>query len=177
MLQIRSSHRLDQVELGLRAAVEKHGGHILAISNVGHLLAEGPAPPEAAAASFTLCFTGHYKPLLDAEIRLAAFLPVRVAVCEKKEGVFLETLSPREFCRLLHRADLDPLAGALEETLRAVMQEAAAPHALFAAEAAAAQRSTEDQVNMRAALPQRIDCHGTKVEELAGTGVHDAQGG
>ena len=30
---------------------------------------------------------------------------------------------------------------------------------------------------MRAALPQRIDCHGTKVEELAGVGVHDSQGG
>jgi len=36
---------------------------------------------------------------------------------------------------------------------------------------------TEDMVNMRAALPQRIDSHGTKVEELAGTGAHDAQGG
>ena len=37
--------------------------------------------------------------------------------------------------------------------------------------------ATEDQVNMRATLPQRIDCHGTKVEELAGTGVLDSPGG
>ena len=37
--------------------------------------------------------------------------------------------------------------------------------------------ATEDFVNMRASLPQRIDCHGTKVEELVGTGVHDAPGG
>ena len=36
---------------------------------------------------------------------------------------------------------------------------------------------TEDQVNMRAALAQRIDSHGTKIEEMAGTGVIDAQGG
>jgi hypothetical protein len=36
---------------------------------------------------------------------------------------------------------------------------------------------TEDLVNMRAALPQRIDCRGTKIEELAGTGAHDAAGG
>ncbi|HUA59839.1 MAG TPA: isocitrate/isopropylmalate dehydrogenase family protein [Verrucomicrobiae bacterium] len=36
---------------------------------------------------------------------------------------------------------------------------------------------TENLVNMRSALPQRIDSHGTKVEELAGTGAVDAQGG
>ena len=38
-------------------------------------------------------------------------------------------------------------------------------------------RSTEDQVNMQATLPQRIDCVGSKVEELAGTGVPDSPGG
>jgi len=37
--------------------------------------------------------------------------------------------------------------------------------------------ATEDQVNMRATLAQRIDCHGSKIEEMAGTGVIDAQGG
>ena len=36
---------------------------------------------------------------------------------------------------------------------------------------------TEDMVNMRAALPQRVDSHGTKIEELAGTGAPDAPGG
>ena len=37
--------------------------------------------------------------------------------------------------------------------------------------------ATEDQVNMRATLPQRLDSHGSKVEEMAGTGEVDAQGG
>lgn len=38
-------------------------------------------------------------------------------------------------------------------------------------------RPTEEQVSMRAAVPQRIDQHGSKIEELAGTGVHDSKGG
>ena len=38
-------------------------------------------------------------------------------------------------------------------------------------------RPTEEQVSMRSAVPQRIDAHGSKIEELAGTGVHDAKGG
>jgi 3-isopropylmalate dehydrogenase len=37
--------------------------------------------------------------------------------------------------------------------------------------------ATEDLVNMRATLPQRVDSHGSKVEEMAGTGVIDSQGG
>lgn len=37
--------------------------------------------------------------------------------------------------------------------------------------------ATEDQVDMRDTVPQRIDPKGTKVEELAGTGEHDSAGG
>lgn len=164
MLQLHSTHRLDQVELCLRKAAERHGGSLLAASGVGDALA------------FTLCFSSLYEPLLHADVRFASFLPCRVAAWAKGGGVMLETVSPREYCRLLHRLDLEPLAEPLEGMLRLVMEEAARrTHAQAGPEEEHA--STEDQVNMRAALPQRLDCHGTKVEELAGTGVHDAQGG
>jgi len=45
------------------------------------------------------------------------------------------------------------------------------------AESLAEHPATEDQINMRMALAQRIDKNGTKIEELAGTGVPDTQGG
>jgi hypothetical protein len=37
--------------------------------------------------------------------------------------------------------------------------------------------ATEDQVNMKDTVPQRIDRKGTKVEDAAGTGEHDSAGG
>jgi hypothetical protein len=37
--------------------------------------------------------------------------------------------------------------------------------------------ATEDQVNARATVPQRIDKCGSKVEDIAGTGEVDAEGG
>jgi len=37
--------------------------------------------------------------------------------------------------------------------------------------------ATEDQIDMRDTLPQRIDRRGTKIEDIAGTGDHDSQGG
>jgi hypothetical protein len=37
--------------------------------------------------------------------------------------------------------------------------------------------ATDDKTDLRDTVPQRIDRHGTKVEDLAGTGQHDAPGG
>lgn len=37
--------------------------------------------------------------------------------------------------------------------------------------------ATEDQVDMADTVPQHSDDHGTKIEDLAGTGEHDSLGG
>ena len=37
--------------------------------------------------------------------------------------------------------------------------------------------ATEDQVDMRDTIPQRIDKKGSKIEDAAGTGTHDSSGG
>jgi hypothetical protein len=37
--------------------------------------------------------------------------------------------------------------------------------------------ATEDQMNSQGTVPQRVDSHGTKVEDLAGTGEQDSPGG
>jgi hypothetical protein len=37
--------------------------------------------------------------------------------------------------------------------------------------------ATEQQMNVRGTVPPRIDDHGSKIEDLAGTGQHDAPGG
>jgi hypothetical protein len=38
-------------------------------------------------------------------------------------------------------------------------------------------RSTEEEVDMKDTVPQRTDQVGTKIEDLAGTGEQDSQGG
>lgn len=174
MLQVHTTGKLEQAASGLRLSAERHGGSVLAVTHAGHLLGSEPGLGGADAVTFTLCFADLYAPLLRADIRFAALLPSRVAVWTKGESVFLEALSPRDCCGLLHRPEMEPLAVALEDRLRVVMEEAA--HRPAGA-GAGGHRATEELVNMRAALPQRIDCQGTKVEELAGTGTHDAPGG
>jgi len=179
MLRIHTTEKLDHIEAELRMAAERHGGSVLAVSRVGRILRADQSLKGVDAVTYTLCFSDLYAPLLRADIRFATFLPSRVAVCTRGDGVSLEAISPRDYCRMLHRPEVEPLLVPLEETLRQVMEEAAqrAPHHRAAAGASAEHPSTEDQISMKGALPQRVDCRGTKLEELAGIGGHDSQGG
>jgi hypothetical protein len=145
------------------------------------LLHEGKSPEARNAVVFTVCQSDLYKALLSADVRFAAFLPCRIAALSYGEEVLLEAVSPAEFCRLLNRDDLDRLTLPLETALREIMEEAAAPALSRAATAQSGRGNpwgaTEDQVNMRMTLAPRIDCHGTKIEDLAGTGKPETLGG
>ena len=169
MLEIRSEVKLAEIEAVLRAAAQKHNASLLVINHLAH-----------DALGFSLCFSKSYAALLAADMRFAAFLPCRVAAWADGDGVRLQALTPSECCQILDRPDLKRLAAPLENTLRQILEESARPLVISAHTqpgAASPWGATEDQVNMRYTLPQRIDCRGTKVEEEAGTGAPDALGG
>lgn len=172
MLQVHSAMNLEAIEAAVKQAAARRDAHILAVTQVGHLLG-GAAARSTGAINLTICHPELYAALLEAEIRMSAFLPCRIAAYSREGGVTLETMSPVEFCRVLNRADLAPLAVPLEKLLSETMNDAAAGVVVRRGGLGA----TEEQMNVRGAIPQRIDCHGTKVEELAGTGEYDAQGG
>lgn len=138
------------------------------------------AEPAGAGMVFAVLQPDLYAKLLAADLRFAAFLPCRIASYSDAGPVHLVSASPVEFCHSLGRQDLEGLAGAAEALLNDIMEEAARYAAMAAgsgAESTTAWGSTEDQVNMRGALAQRIDNRGSKLEELAGTGEHDSHGG
>jgi uncharacterized protein (DUF302 family) len=159
MLQVTSELRLQDVEGALRRAARRQEISVLSVT---HLADD--------AFSFCICASALYTALLAGDSRMSAFLPCRVSAHSQAGHVVLEAVSPLDFCRLLNRLDLAPLALPLEDLLRRVMEEAAKRHT-------GGLGATEDQMNIRGSIPQRIDCKGTKVEELGGTGEHDAQGG
>jgi hypothetical protein len=116
--------------------------------------------------------------LLAAEVRFAALLPYHIAAFVESGSVKLAAVSPVEFARTFHRPELDAPAAAAENFLNEILDEAARPLTLAAGgHAESGIGATEDQMNMRGTVPQRIDNRGSKVEELAGTGEQDARGG
>jgi uncharacterized protein (DUF302 family) len=181
MIQVNSKRPLQEVERAIALAAQHHDGSVLSITHLGELVDGGKASGAWDAIVVTICQSELYKALLVADIRFAAFLPCRIAALSCRDNVLLEAVSPIDFCRLLERDDLGALILPLETALRGIMQEAAAPvHAKTVAASADTHRpygATEDQVNMRLALAPRIDCRGTKIEDLAGTGVPETLGG
>ncbi len=180
MIQVESVHKLEEMEAAFCRVAPKHGAHILAVTAIGALLGDEARKTMHDAISFTVCHSELYGALLAADIRFAAFLPCRIAAIRRPDGVTLETASPAHFCRDIARSDLDRLVAPLETVLRELMTDAARAEALHPHHPSADDSSLgahEGQVSMRASIPQRIDCHGTKIEDLAGTGEVDAPGG
>ncbi|MGD0201090.1 MAG: DUF302 domain-containing protein [Bryobacteraceae bacterium] len=179
MLQVSCELGLEAIEAALKRAAQRREASVLTVTHVGQHLQEAGSAEDAFV--FCLCQPELYAALMEGDIRATAFLPWRIAAYARGGQVTLEAMSPIDACRLLNRPDLAPLAAPLEDLLRAVMEEAARTPAASRA-AAAAQHggglgATEEQMNVRGSIPQRIDCHGTKVEDLGGTGEHDAKGG
>lgn len=173
MLEIRATVKLDEIESVLKAVAHRHNANVTVVSHLGQ--------PHREALVFTLYHPKLYTALLAADIRFAGFLPCRVAAWPEADGVILQALAPSEFCRILGRSDLEPLAAPLDGVLRGILEDAAKPLTVSAKTRPGVETSrwgaTEDQVNMRATLPQRIDYRGTKIEDEAGTGAHDSPGG
>jgi uncharacterized protein (DUF302 family) len=171
---------LDHIESALAQAAQRHGANIIAVTRVGSLVKEEARKAASDALSFTICHTDLYGALLAADIRFATFLPCRIAAIRQGNGVTLETISPALFCQQLERPDLQRLTAPLETLLVALMEDASkpagAPHPSHTV-ADGGLGAHEGQMSMRGSIPQRIDCHGTKVEDLAGTGKLDAPGG
>jgi len=167
VIERSSPLKLSEVEGVLRRAARRRRASISAVE------------PAEAGMVFSVVQPDLYARLLASEARFAAFLPVRIAACREAGVVKLVAASPVDFCRCLERQDLEDLAGNVETVLREILDEAARPAPVAAAAGAGLPGvgATEDQVNMRGALPQRIDNRGSKLEELAGTGQHDSSGG
>jgi hypothetical protein len=118
--------------------------------------------------------------LLAAEVRFAALLPYHIAAFEESGSIRLAAVSPVEFARAFHRPELDAPAAAAENFLNEILDEDEAARPLTLAAGGHAESgfgATEDQMNMRGTVGQRIDNRGSKVEELAGTGEQDSRGG
>ncbi len=180
MIQVESARPLEEMEVALCRAAQRHGAHVLSITHFNSLLREEVRRAAHDAISFSICHSDLYGALLAADMRFAAFLPCRIVAFRQAEGVTLGTAAPKGFCHHLKRPDLERLVAPLETLLRELMEETGKPAAAVSAQphfAEAGLGAHEGQMSMRGSIPQRIDCHGTKIEDLAGTGKIDSPGG
>ncbi|MGO4882201.1 MAG: hypothetical protein ACLP59_15415 [Bryobacteraceae bacterium] len=181
MLHIRSAVNLDDIESVLKAVAHRRNARVTVISHLGQPRRTEPADGAREALVFTIYHPKLHSALLAADMAFAGFLPCRIAALPDGDGTMLQALTPSEFCRILGRADLEPVAAPFDDLLRGILKDATKPLTVSARTRLGAEDSrwsaTEDQVNMQATVAQRIDYRGTKIEDEAGTGTHDSSGG
>ncbi len=168
ILERVSSLRLSEIETVLRRAARRRRANVSAVEPLG------------AALVFTLWQPDLYTELLAADVRFSAFLPLRIAAYQQAGAVTLLAVSPVEFAQELDHPEVASLAANLENLVNEFLDETTRAIAMAAkpgGHAESALGATEDQMNMRGTVPQRIDRHGSKVEEMAGTGEQDSPGG
>lgn len=168
ILERVSSLSLSEMEPALRRAARRRRASISVVESLG------------PATVFSLSLPDSYAELLAADIRFAAFLPLRICAYEQEGAVILLAESPMTFAETLDRLEVQALAASLESLLNAVLDEVRRPAVMVArtgGHAESALGATEDQMNMRGTVPQRIDRRGSSVQEMAGTGEHDSPGG
>ena len=180
MILVQSPHKLEQIEQALSRAAQRRGANLIAVTPMGAILNQEARQTTTEAITYSVCQRQLYAPLLSADVRFAAFLPCRIAAIREGEGVTLAAVKPSLFCEHLERPDLEHLTRPLEDLLLALMQDvsalAGAVHPTNAA-GDGALGADETQMSMHGSIPQRIDKHGTKIEDLAGTGKTDSPGG
>lgn len=180
MLRVNSTKSLAAIEAALVHAARRRGINVLSIAHLNRLFQLTGDALSKDAISFTVCRPDLSAALLDADVRFANFIPNRVTAVQEEGGVILESLAAGEICRLIGRPDLEAAVVPLEDMLRELLEEAARtvrPDRLDSARPAYEPGATEGMVDARATIPQRIDCFGSKVEDIAGTGQHDSPGG
>lgn len=180
MLRVNSNQSLAAIEAALVHAAQRRGINVLSIAHLNRLFQLSGNALSKDAISLTVCRPDLSAALLEADIRFANFIPCRLTVIQEDGGVILESLTAAEICRLIGRPELEAAALPLENMLRELLEEAARagrPGRPDAPAPAYEPGATEGMVSPRATIPQRIDCFGSKVEDLAGTGQHDAPGG
>jgi len=161
IIQRLSPLKLSEIETALRNAAQHRGATV------------SGSEPLKAASVFTIVHPALYDKLLSAEIRFALFLPCRIVVLEQGDGSQLTAVSPVQVARDFHHIEVAAAVAALEHLLIDILEELelAGKHIEFGLGA------TEDQMDVRGTVAQRIDSHGSKIEDLAGTGEQDSPGG
>ena len=127
MLHIVESRKpLDRVVKDLEAAVARHKFGVLGVHDLKAKMADKGVTFDAECRIVEVCNPQQAKKVLEANPEISAALPCRISVFTTRDGrTRLSTLRPTKLIDLFGSKELKGVAEEVEETLNAIMKEAA----------------------------------------------------
>lgn len=116
---------IEAVGKRLEEAVKAHKFGVIAVIDLKSKLAEKGVEFGSACKIYEVCNPVQAKQVLEKRMSIATALPCRIAVYEEGGRVKLGTMLPTETLGLFAIPELAPVAQAVEEAIKAMMDEAA----------------------------------------------------
>lgn len=112
----------------LEAAVQKHKFGVLHVHDLKETLTRKGYPLEPQCKIFEVCNPRQAARVLERDLRLNMALPCRISVFEQGGVTKIGTILPSQLLRMLSDdTDLGAVAADVESTIKAIIDEAAAP--------------------------------------------------
>jgi RNA polymerase-binding transcription factor DksA/uncharacterized protein (DUF302 family) len=112
----------------LEASVQKHQFGVLHVHDLKETLTRRGYPLAPQCKIFEVCNPQQASQVLERDLRLNMALPCRISVFEENGVTKIGTILPSETLRMLsHDREIGVVAAAVEKTIKAVIDDAAAP--------------------------------------------------
>ena len=109
----------------LETAAQKHQFGVLALHDLRATMAKKGVAFSKACLVYEVCNPFQAKKVLDADTSISTALPCRISVFEEGDHTKLSTIRPTALLSLFGNKELAPVAQEVEETIIAMMKEAA----------------------------------------------------
>ncbi len=125
LYEIESTKTLDQVCQDLEKATVNHKFGVMTVHNLKETMKKKGVEFERECRIFEVCNPHQAKKVLEKNMEISTALPCRISVYPEGDKVKLATLKPTVLVSQFNAPDLQPVAKEVEETLIAIMKEAA----------------------------------------------------
>jgi len=123
--RVQSKKNLAEVARALEAAAQRHKFGILGVHDLKAKMQEKGVEFDRDCLIFEVCNPQQAKKILEGNMDISTALPCRISVFQQDDEVVLATIRPTAILALFGVAGLEPVAREVEETVIAIMQEAA----------------------------------------------------
>ena len=125
VITIPSSHPLETVCAALEKAVPNHRFGIIGQHDMKETMARKGVNFERECRVYEVCNPHQAKKILDTNMEVSTALPCRISVYPEGDQVILATMKPTAMLGMFDVEGVKEVAQEVEETMMAIMQEAA----------------------------------------------------
>jgi uncharacterized protein (DUF302 family) len=125
LFEINTKKNISAIDQGLKDAAARHKFGILAVHDLQATMKNKGVLYDRAVYVYEVCNPQQAKRVLDANVAVSTALPCRISVYAEGDGYRLATLKPTVLMQMFGNKELAEVAKDVEETLVAMMKEAA----------------------------------------------------